>query len=111
QFKAALGYVRDLYAMGVYFPDPASLSTGNINQNLVSGKFGIANTGWFGYRDQRWDPGMKLNPPVKFRTLPPFSHDGRKPIWHQYQGFVGMTAVKKGSPERIKELLRILDFM
>jgi hypothetical protein len=47
---------------------------------------------------------------VKFRVLDPISFDGSQPIRHRFNGVVGMTAIKKGSPERVKELLRIEDF-
>jgi putative aldouronate transport system substrate-binding protein len=50
-------------------------------------------------------------PPVKVRALRPFSVDGRQPIWHQSQGFNGLTAIKKSSPERVRELLRILNYL
>jgi putative aldouronate transport system substrate-binding protein len=48
---------------------------------------------------------------VKFRVLDPISFDGSEPIRHRFSGVVGMTAIKKGSAERVKELLRIEDFL
>jgi putative aldouronate transport system substrate-binding protein len=110
QFKAAVGFVRDLYAAGVYYPDP-NLNTGNLSANFVAGKYAITQTGWPAYGPQFWNPGLKLNPPVRFRVLHPFSADGSKPIWHQFQGMVGMTAVRKASADRVRELLRIMNFM
>ena len=106
-FNAALGYVRDLYSMGVFFPD----QTGNSNDNLLAGRANVLATGWGSYQTFLWDPGLKLNPPVKVRTLHPFSHDGGKPTWHQYELNVGITPIKKGSPDRIRELLGILNFL
>jgi putative aldouronate transport system substrate-binding protein len=67
--------------------------------------------GWFSYPVEYWDRGIKLTPPVKFRTLHPFSFDGGPPIWHQYQAFNGMTAIKKGTQDRVKEMLRILNYL
>jgi putative aldouronate transport system substrate-binding protein len=109
QFKAALGFTRDLYAMGVYFPDP----TLNITTEKIPFKGGnaaINANGWVTYLEF-WNDGVNQKPPVKFRVLDPMSFDGSMPIRHQFHGVVGMTAIKKGSPERVKELLRIEDFL
>jgi putative aldouronate transport system substrate-binding protein len=110
QFKAALGYVRDLYAAGVFYPDP-SLNNTTLKANFLAGKFAIAAAGWNSYQSQLWDVGLRQTPPFKVRTLHPFSNDGGKPIFHQSQSFIGMAAVKKGTPERVKELLRILNYL
>src|SRR5262249_23921699 len=110
QFKAGLAYVRDLWAAGYYYPDTATLNTTTLRSSLVAGKYAIASTGWAAYAPFMWDVGIKANPPVKFRALLPFSVDGGKPIWNQFTGVNGLTAVKKGSPERVKELLRILNY-
>jgi putative aldouronate transport system substrate-binding protein len=109
QFKAALGYVRDLYSMGVYID--AAPNAQVQQSNLLSGKVAIAAGGWAAYQFQLWDPGLKMDPPVKYRTLHPFSSDGSKPSWHQSQSFIGMTAIKSGSPERVRELLRIVNYL
>ena len=83
-----------------------------VRQNLVGGKYAIAPTGWAAYAPFMWDVGIKANPPVKFRALRPFSVDGGKPIWNQFSGVNGLTAVKKGSTgarqgaARHSELLR-----
>jgi putative aldouronate transport system substrate-binding protein len=109
-FKAALGWVRDLYAAGAYYPDILSQTTQR--SNFLAGKVSIITTGWGSYSNLLWDPGKKLSPPVDVRTLQPFSADGSsKPIWHRSLGFNGLTGVKKGSPARIKELLGILNYM
>jgi putative aldouronate transport system substrate-binding protein len=110
QFKTALGFVRDLHASGVVYPDP-TLSQTTARSNFLSGKIGVITTGWAAYGPLLWDVGAKLTPPVKVRTLRPFSVDGRQPIWHQSQGFNGLTAIKKSSPERVRELLRILSYL
>jgi putative aldouronate transport system substrate-binding protein len=111
QFRAALGFVRDLYASGVYHPDSPNYNTTSVKQNFIAGKYAVVATGWFSYQGEFWDAGLRMKPVVRFRTLHPFSADGGNAIWHQYQAYFGMTAIKKGSPERVKELLRILNYM
>jgi putative aldouronate transport system substrate-binding protein len=111
EFKGALAYARDLWEAGVFVPDALTTTSSNNKTNLVAGRFAVYPDGWFSYPAEYWDRGLKLNPPVKFRTLHPFSNDGGPPIWHQYQAFNGMTAIKKGTPERVKEMLRILNYL
>jgi putative aldouronate transport system substrate-binding protein len=110
-FKAALSYTRDLYAAGYYWPDTPSLNTTTLRSNLVAGKYAIAPTGWAAYAPFMWDVGIKSSPPVSFRALRPFSIDGGTPIWNQFSGVNGLTAVKKGSSDRVQELLRILNYL
>lgn len=111
QFKAALGYVRDLYAAGVFYPDPVPLNSVVLKTAFIGGKIGVVSTGWASYAVEFWDAAMKMNPPIKIRTLAPFSHDGGRPAWHQFSGLIGMTAIKKAPADRVKELLRILDYL
>ena len=110
QFKAALSYVRDLYAAGLFFPDPG-LSQTTMRQQFLANRIATITTGWNTNGSLLWDPGKTQNPPVRPRVLRPFSMTGDKPIWHQSQGFNGLTAIKKSTPDRVRELLRILNFM
>jgi putative aldouronate transport system substrate-binding protein len=41
----------------------------------------------------------------------PFSHDGSKPVYHLGWGNQGNTYVKKASPDRVKEILGVLDYL
>ena len=109
QFKAALDYVRDLYASGVYFPDPLNGVT--IKSSFLGGKYGVMLQGWSPYPLEFWNAGKTQNPPMEVRTLAPFSHDGSTPIFHRYGLNLGMTAIKTGSPERVRELLRIMNYL
>jgi putative aldouronate transport system substrate-binding protein len=111
QFKAALGFVRDLYALGVYWPDPVPLNSVVLKTNYLAGRIGIISTGWISFAIEFWDPGLKLNPPMRPRVFAPFEANGGKPMWHQTQGNAGMMVLKKGTPERTKELLRILNYL
>jgi len=111
EFRAALGYVRDLYAEGAFLPEAVPLNSPILKTAFVGSKIGVVSTGWISYGQEFWDQGSKVNPPVRVRTIHPFSHDGGKPTWHQFHAAIGVTAVKKGSPERVKELLRILNYL
>jgi putative aldouronate transport system substrate-binding protein len=113
EFKEAIGYVRDLYASGLYHPN--SLNYGDINAarlNFVAGKFVLYPEGFGQPWQDFWRRGLKNNPPYNFVPLPPFAaHDGGKPQHFLGPGFIAANAFKQASPERIKELLRVMDFL
>jgi putative aldouronate transport system substrate-binding protein len=111
QFRAALGYVRDLYADGVFFPEAVPINSPILKSAYVGGKIAVVSTGWISYAQEFWDQGSKMTPPVKVRTIQPFSHDGTTPSWHQFHAAIGITAIKKAPEERVKELLRILNYL
>jgi putative aldouronate transport system substrate-binding protein len=113
EFKEALAYVRDLYVSGLFHPD--SLNYGDINAarlNFVGGKFVLYPEGFGQPWQDFWRRGLKNSPPYNFVPLPPFpAHDGGKPQHFLGPGFIAANAFKQASPDRIKELLRIFDFL
>jgi putative aldouronate transport system substrate-binding protein len=46
-----------------------------------------------------------------FRAYKPFSADGGKPVFYFGTGSAGMTAIKKGSSERVLELLNVMNWL
>jgi len=46
-----------------------------------------------------------------FRAYKLFSADGGKPVYYFNPGIAGLTSVKNGSPERVQELLGILNWL
>jgi putative aldouronate transport system substrate-binding protein len=109
QFRMALSFVRDLYAQGVYYPDTLTQSTSW--PVFLDGRAGLLWTGWTQDGGLLWEPGKKQNPRVVPRALHPFAADGGTPIWQRSNGFNGITAIKKASPDRVKELLRVLNYI
>jgi putative aldouronate transport system substrate-binding protein len=78
----------------------------------VAGKFVVSVEGYGNGYNDFWRRGLILKPPNHYRMLQPFpAFDGGKPQAFMTGGFVAMNALKKSSPERIKELLRIMNFM
>jgi putative aldouronate transport system substrate-binding protein len=113
EFKEALNYVRDLWNSGVFHPD--TLNYADINAarlNFVAGRFVLYPEGFGQPWQDFWRRGLKNNPPYNFIPLPPFAaHDGGKPQHFLGAGFIATNALKKASPDRIKEILRIMDFL
>jgi putative aldouronate transport system substrate-binding protein len=51
-----------------------------------------------------------LNPPSKLRVLPPFAHDGGKPVFYLGSMNRSFTLIKSAPADRVKEMLRILNW-
>jgi putative aldouronate transport system substrate-binding protein len=113
EFKEAVGYQRDLYTAGVFHP--STLNYGDINAarlDFVAGRFVLYPEGFGQPWQDFWRRGLRNSPAYNFLPLPPFAaHDGGKPTHYLGPGFIATNALKKASPDRIKELLRILDFL
>jgi putative aldouronate transport system substrate-binding protein len=108
EFKAAVGYVRDLYAAGVYDPNSLSNSTSQADTAFRSGTSASWPTGW-GAWTQDWS--LALGPNTKLGVLPPIGADGGSGSAYLSAGQFGMTFIKKNSPDRIKMMLRVLNFL
>jgi putative aldouronate transport system substrate-binding protein len=110
EYKAAVGYMRDLFAAGVYWPD--SLTSTNARGDFAGKKFAVSpeNQGnsWVDF----WQRGLQQQPPTRFAMIDPFpAQAGQKPVHFLGTSFVSTNALKKNSPEKIKEILRIMNWL
>ena len=110
EYKAAVGYMRDLFAAGMYWPD--SVQATMSRNDFVGKKFAVSPEGQGNSWVDFWQRGLQQQPPTRFGLIRPFSAvDGQKPITFLGTGFVSMNVLKKASPDRIKELLRIMNWL
>jgi putative aldouronate transport system substrate-binding protein len=111
QYKAAVGFARDLWAAGVYHPDSRTLSGTTLSTALRGGHAVVASHS-FGALIAQWSLQAADNPDARLRVIHPFSADGKtRPIYHTGPSNFGMSFVKKGSEDRIKLLLRVLNYI
>jgi putative aldouronate transport system substrate-binding protein len=108
QFKNALAYTRDLVAAGVYHPDSLNYNVLSKRTNFQAGKFAFE---YDGMTIDLWNGARQINPATKLRQPLPPPGDGSKGHYWYGSGSFGITAIKKTSPERIKEILRIMNFL
>ncbi len=108
QFKAAVGYARDLYAAGVYSPDSLTYNILQKRTNFTAGKFAFE---FDGMTINLWNDTRKLNAASKLRQPVPPAGDGSPGHYWYGNGTFGITAIKKASPERIKEILRVMNYL
>jgi putative aldouronate transport system substrate-binding protein len=110
EYKAAVGYLRELIALSLFTPDIATMT--NSRTDWVGKKFVVTVEGHGNSWVDAWQRGLQQNPPTRTGLIKPFSATaGQKPIHYLSTGFVSMNVLKKAPPERIKELLRIMNFL
>ena len=113
EFKEAISFQRDLFVAGVFHPK--TLNYADINAarlDFVAGKFTLYPEGFGQPWQDFWRRGLRNNPPINFLPLPPIpAFDGGKRTHFLGPGFIATNAMKKTSPERIKELLRVMDYL
>jgi putative aldouronate transport system substrate-binding protein len=113
EFAEAIAYVRDLYVAGVFHPKTLNYTDINAARlDFVGGAFALYPEGYGQPWQDFWRRGLQNQPPHNFIPLPPFpAHDGGTPQHFLGPGFIAANAFKAADPERIKELLRIMDFL
>jgi putative aldouronate transport system substrate-binding protein len=112
EYREALAYGRDLYASGVFHPDSLNYPSNVIARtNFIAGKFAVHRDPINGWQDA-WRQALKQTPAFEVRPIPLFpAHDGGKPQHFVTGGHLWATTIKKGTPERTKELLRIMNWL
>jgi putative aldouronate transport system substrate-binding protein len=113
EYKETVAYVRDLYASGLYHPNTAQMSSGpNGRSDFAGGKWTLWLDGFATAWSDPWRRARAATNPFEVHMMPLFAaHDGGKPVHMLNASHLGATAIKKSSPERTKELLRVLNYL
>jgi putative aldouronate transport system substrate-binding protein len=110
-YKQAVAYTRSLWDAGVIHPDLPSFSGNQGAQLWYSGKIVMWLNGMSPFL-LAWDRATAADPNFKPRIMLPFSHDGSgKPVHFLGSGAGALIVLKKASDDRVRELLRILNFL
>lgn len=109
EFAEAVAFARKLNDAGYFHPDSASTNINELKQLFGSGKVLMYADGLGGWANRYQEFGDSV-PGFSVNAFVPFAHDGGKAIQHLESGFFSLTAIKKGDEDRVKELLRVLNF-
>lgn len=111
EYRAALAYLRELMSLNLFPPDIVTMTSSR--QALVARKFVVVPEGHGNSWIDALQQGLQVSPPFsRLDLITPFAaFDNQKPQSFTSPGFISMTAIKKAPPERIRELLRILNFL
>lgn len=107
EYKAALGYVRDLVAGGYVSPDVKP--NGDLHNDFMSGKVAMRSNAWNAYSGLYVELAPQFN--INIRTIPPFGFDGQPGTNLLGPGNFGYAIIKKGSTDRVKEMLRVMNYL
>jgi putative aldouronate transport system substrate-binding protein len=105
-YKAAIGTVTDWYKKGLYDPGALTVSNTQAKTKFQSGTYLTYVDGFAGFAGY----ATALNEKWKADFIRPYDA-GAKPAPGLSSGIFGYTALKKASPERIKMLLGVLNFL
>jgi putative aldouronate transport system substrate-binding protein len=112
EFKAAVGYARDLFQAGLVNPNSGSIAVLGADQDFLAGRSVFYYSTWLALSTVFWPQAARLGPNIKMRGVEPFSADGKsKPVFFLGIGNFGNTYIKKANPERVKELLGVLNYL
>jgi len=111
EYKAAVGYIRDLWQSGVFPPDAPNW-TNSRTEGFLTRKMAVSLEGQGNSWVDFWQRGLQQNPQMHFSMIKPFAaNSSQKAINYLGTGFVSMNVLKRASPDRIKEILRILNWL
>jgi putative aldouronate transport system substrate-binding protein len=112
EYKEAVAYARDLWSSGVFHPNSTSWASNVIARAQFAGsKFVVHRDPINGWQDS-WRQALNSAQPFDVRPLPVFpAQDGGKLEHFVTGGHLWATALKQASADRIKELLRILNWI
>jgi putative aldouronate transport system substrate-binding protein len=116
QYKAAIAFMRRLWAAGLVYPDSLTQTKQQSQDNFVAGKYGVwqdSLTGLPGPSGRR-ATAQKINPKADIVPFIPPGADGGKPVAWLGSGYFGFTAIpsKVGKDkDRVAELLQIVNYL
>jgi putative aldouronate transport system substrate-binding protein len=107
EYKAALAYFRSLWDAGLIHPDTPA---GGPPNGFYAERYALWPNSFIAF-DSAWASAVAQDPDFKPRIITPFSADGKtKPAYFTGLGQSGRAALRKASPDRVKELLGILNY-
>jgi putative aldouronate transport system substrate-binding protein len=110
QYKAATAYVRDLYTAGIFHPDSSNYNTISARDAFQARKFVYRYDGleMYGFRK----PPVPLTPAPNIQLVKPFgATGGAGSYWYGRPNFGFVVMPKTLSQDRIKMLLRVLNYL
>ena len=114
EYRQTVDFARRLWAAGGYHPDSTNLSTNQNKDLMAGGKIGAYNDGLAGLMGAGVRGRARtVNPNSVVTGWAPPAFDGGKPVYNKYIGFFGFTAISAKAAkdkERVKELLRIVNY-
>jgi putative aldouronate transport system substrate-binding protein len=112
QFRAAVSYGRDLWSAGAYDPDALQYNLVSARNYFAARRFMFRMDAWLVASDLFWANAAQRDPPGNPRVMKAFpATAGGTPTYWTTTGILGYSVIKQAPPERIKEILRVLNWL
>jgi putative aldouronate transport system substrate-binding protein len=112
QYRAAVGYARDLWAAGAYTPNAMQYNLVSARNDMAARRFAFRMDAFAVASDLFWAGAAKRDPPGNPRVLAPFpAMGGGTPTYWTTPGILGYSVIKQAPPDRIKGILRVLNWL
>jgi putative aldouronate transport system substrate-binding protein len=113
EFKQAISFIRQMFAAGLFYPNSLTQSGQDCKDNFSAGKYGAYMDTITGLPDQTTKL-LTIHPTAQLSVMTPFpANGGQANHWmgRGYNAGTGIPSSAGGDPNRVKELLRILDYL
>ncbi|MBO1333242.1 extracellular solute-binding protein [Streptomyces sp. VRA16 Mangrove soil] len=107
EFKAMLEYLAKLRAQGSYYPEATSVSQVDLKTQFWNGSVLSMGDGFAAYTSN----AQGIKGAYDLDVAQAYAAPGATVKYQQSQGCFGYTVIKKASKERIKLILRVLDYL
>lgn len=110
EYREAVALLRSFWDAGYVHPDTPTYTQQQGAQPFYASKFGMYPTNFFAF-GIAWDRLLGINKSFRLNALLPVGYDGGKGVQFQDWGGNQITVLRKGSPERIKQVLGVLNYL
>jgi putative aldouronate transport system substrate-binding protein len=110
EYKEAVALLKSFWDAGYVHPDTPTYTQQQGAQPFYAGKFGMYPTNFFAF-GIAWDRLLGINKQFRLNALLPVGFDGGKGVQFQDWGGNQITVLKKGSSERIQQVLGVLNYL
>jgi putative aldouronate transport system substrate-binding protein len=113
EFKQAISFMRNMFAAGLFYSGSLTQSGQDLKDNFSAGKYGAYMDTITGLPDQTTKL-LQVHPNAQLSVLtPPAANGGQANHWMGpgYNAGTGIPSAVGSDENRIKELLRILDYI
>lgn len=107
EFRAALEYMATMRKNGSYNPDATSISQVDLKTQFYNGTVRSMTDGWGAVISN----AQGIKDEFTLDVAEPYAVDGVTPVYQQNRGCFGYTVIKKASKERVKLMLRVLNWL
>jgi putative aldouronate transport system substrate-binding protein len=114
EYKQAMAYAADLVKADLYHPSSLTYNVNSGRGDFRARKFVFREDGLQNQFGAYWGGinAVPMEPPSRITMVPPFSADGKKkPVYYFGRPNFGMALVKQADDARVKEMLRILNYL